>query len=837
MTAGVSVMAWVKPSDMVSVQTVISRSTGPAMSGSFDVSHGYSLRIGSPWGVEWEVDDPSTAVPEVLRAQVYATLNDGGWHHVAATWEPGSMAVFVDGVEVARQVSQSASINPATSTPFMIGGEHQSGFGFTGSIDEPMLLNRAIAATEIAACVPPLLSGTISTVAGNGTQGFSGDGGPATDADLSSPFGVAVDAAGNLYIADFYNNRVRKVSTSGTITTVAGNGTTGFSGDGGPATNASLYNPAGVAVDAAGNLYIADTSNERVRKVSTSGTITTVAGDGTQGFSGDGGPATNASLNQPYGVAVDAAGNLYIADTSNGRVRKVSTSGTITTIAGNGTSRFLGDGGPATDAGLTYPQGVAVDAAGNVYIADPFDNLVRKVSTSGTITTVAGDGTQGFSDDGGPATNASLNLPTGVAVDAAGNLYFPDPYSNRVRKVSTSGTITTVAGNGTFGFSGDGGPATNASLRYPYAVAVNAAGNLYIADQGNNRVRKVAASVPPLLSGTITTVAGDGTTGFSGDGGPATNASLYEPTGVAVDAAGNVYIADPGNHRVRKVSTSGTITTVAGNGSPGFSGDGGPATNASLDGLRGVAVDAAGNLYIADWVNSRVRKVSTSGMITTVAGSGTYGFSGDGGPATDASLSSPYGVAVDAAGNLYIADAGNSRVRKVSTSGTITTVAGSGTYGFSGDGGPATNAALSSPQGVALDAAGNLYIADAQDTRVRKVSTSGTITTVAGSGTYGFSGDGGPATDAGLKGPTGVAVDAAGNLYIADPGNHRVRKVSTSGTITTVAGNGTQGFSGDAGPATNASLNTPYGVAVDAAGNLYIADPGNNRVRKVSVPS
>ncbi len=332
--------------------------------------------------------------------------------------------------------------------------------------------------------------------------------------------------------------------------------------------------------------------------------------------------------------------------------------------------------------------------------------------------------------------------------------------------------IVTVAGNGNYGFSGDGGLATNAKLSYPYAVATDASGNFYIADTDNCRVRKVSSS------GIITTVAGNGSCGYSGDGGSATAAKIYYPYGVAVDGAGNLYIADLYSYRVRKVSTSGIITTVAGNGSYGFSGDGGPATSAKLTYAYGVAVDGAGNLYIADIYNYRVRKVSTSGIITTVAGSGSYGFSGDGGPAVSAKLYYPQGVAVDAAGNLYIADSGNHRVRKVDSAGIITTVAGSGNGGFSGDGSSAVSARLYYPQGVVVDAAGNLYIADSSNYRVRRVSSSGIITTIAGNGSYIYSGDGGPATSASFYYPASISVDGSGNLYIADPYSHRIRRVS-----------------------------------------------------------
>ena len=628
-----------------------------------------------------------------------------------------------------------------------------------------------------------LCAQVITTVAGSQ---WVFHGGPATSAPLGSVWGVAVDAAGNVYASDQDNNLVVKISPSGILTVVAGNGVRGFSGDGGPATSASLYYPAGVAVDAAGNLYIADQYNHRIRKVSPSGIISTVAGIYPGGgFSGDGGPATSASLSLPTGVAVDAAGNLYIADLGNSRVRKVNTSGIITTAAGGGTG---GDGGPATSA-LLWPAGVAVDAAGNLYIADQYHNRIRKVSPSGIISTVAGNGTPGFSGDGGPATSASFSAG-GVAMDAAGNLYIADGGNNRIRRVDASGIITTVAGNGLYKFGGDGGPATTASLSNPCGVALDAAGNLYIADSGNKRIRKVSPS------GIISTVAGNGTRGFSGDGGPATSASLYYPTGVAVDAAGNLYIADRGNDRIRRVNAAGIISTLAGNGTYGFSGDGGPATAASLRLPTGVAVDAAGNLYIADTYNGRVRKVTPSGTISTVAGGGAM-YPGDGGPATRASLDEPAGVVVDGAGNLYIAGPGTvgsnkNHVHKVSSSGTISIVAGYGGHGCGGDGGPATVAGLYSPSGVAVDGAGNIYIADKNSNRIRRVDVSGMITSVAGSTTWDlfcseitcpvFKGDGGPATSASLCAPSAVTLDAAGNLYIADSGHDRIRKVAASAT-------------------------------------------------------
>ena len=333
---------------------------------------------------------------------------------------------------------------------------------------------------------------------------------------------------------------------------------------------------------------------------------------------------------------------------------------------------------------------------------------------------------------------------------------------------------------------------------------------------------------------TISTIAGDGNYGFFGDGGPATASRFQYIWYVAPGEANSVYFTDNSNHRIRKVSASGIITTAAGNGSPAYTGDGGPATTASIAGVSGITADTAGNIYFADVSNHRVRKINTSGIVTTIAGTGTAGYLGDGGPATAARLSAPYGIVADMAGNIYIGDAGNNRIRMISAAGTISTVAGTGTGGFGGDGGAATAAQLSSPAGVALDIQGNLYVADVLNNRVRMVSPAGTITTVAGRGTSGYSGDGGAATGARLDQPLSIAVDGGGNIYISDQFNNRIRKVDVWGDITTLAGNGTAAYGGDGGPASAAMLNRPFGVAIDSFGDLYFSDWGNYRVRKIA---
>jgi uncharacterized protein (TIGR03437 family) len=371
----------------------------------------------------------------------------------------------------------------------------------------------------------------ISTVAGTGTCCADADGGAATSAYLQGPDGLTFDVAGNLYIWESQPSKIRKVSKAGIISTVAGSGTPGYGGDGGPATGAQLLstNPhVGLVMDGAGNLYICDGGNQRIRKVAPDGTITTVAGNGSPGFSGDGGPATTATLWYPSGIAMDRNGNLYIADSSNYRIRKVAPDGTISTVAGNGNVTSAGDGGPAISASFGQPRSVAVDGAGNIYIAE--GKRIRKVNPAGIISTIAGIGTSGFSGDGGPAASAQINAATGMAVDRSGNLYFADTSNQRIRKVDAAGNISTISGTG-FGFSGDGGPAANAQFRTPHDLAFDAEDNLYVSDTGNHRIRKIAAA-----AGALALVSDPPTLSFAysfGDSAPASQSVSVNSTGAS----------------------------------------------------------------------------------------------------------------------------------------------------------------------------------------------------------------------------------------------------------------------------------------------------------------
>lgn len=625
-----------------------------------------------------------------------------------------------------------------------------------------------------------------------------GNGGPAKAALLDFPWAVAVDNSGNVYIADGNGHGIRKINNAGVISAF------------------STISAVDLKTDSAGNVYAAD-GVSTIYQITPAGVSTAFAGGGSPGYGGDGGPATAARLSSPTGIAFDAQGNLYIADADNCRIRKVS-SGVISTVAG-GVCGFNGGNGQATAAQLAYPTSVAVDSSGNIYIAEEFD--IREVfASSGLIGVIAGNG---GALSNGPAINSAIGLEDSLVVDSAGNLYIADADYDLVR-VITGGNIRTIAGMTSDGapspgFSGDGGPGTSAQLFYPAGIGIDSNGFLYIADQYNQRIRKLDQGF------NISTIAG--TIHYGGDNGPASAALFDLPETVAMDSNGNLYVADTFNNRIRRVAPSGVVTTIAGTGTCGYSGDNGPAVAAALCHPFGLAVDSGNNLYVADSVNSVVREVRTNGYIYTVAGTGDYADMGDNVAATTAQMEFPFGLAFDSAGNLYISDSDANRVRKMTPNGFISYFAGSSSGRFSGDGGLATSAGISAPEALATDSMGNVYIADTGNVRVRMVTSGGIISTVAGS-TQLNTGTG--ATTTYIGAPGGLAVDASEDLFISEPDFGFVAKVTPDGSLTRIAGNGNYIFSGD-GLALNSALNSPGGLMLDAQGDIYVADIGNSRIR------
>jgi uncharacterized protein (TIGR03437 family) len=649
---------------------------------------------------------------------------------------------------------------------------------------------------------------------------FPAQGKPGLQAPLGEAYGLASDARGNVYIPDARNHMVLRLSPDGILDVAAGNGLYGFSGDGGPARNASL-DPAGVAIDSRGNLFIADPSNYRIRRVTADGIITTAAGNGSTDSSD--GPALQVGAGVPGGLAVDAAGNLYFYDFRNLKVRMLTPAGELRTVAGNGRRGFAPDGTNALQAPLSSEVRVAVDSNGRLLLAEADNHRVRAIE-QGVLRTVAGTG-QYEEPVNGPATNSPIPNPSAIAVDGQGNIYVGvEAYLVRI----SAGRLTIIAGDGEYEYRGDGRRATAASLSSPYGLTVDPRGIVYFADELCLCVRMINTS------GIVNTVAGNAALWRSPDGTPATRAILRDPAGIAFDTRGNLLIANRRMATVAAVSPAGTFSTVAGS-LVGHAGDGGPAKDALLDSPAGIAVDSrTGRVFISDRGVDLIRMIDANGIISTYAGNprDRHGYGGDNGPASLAKFSRPHGMVVDAAGNLYIADRNNHRVRVVTPDRNIRTYAGDGQDRYFGDGRSPLQASLREPVALAFTPRGELLIADFADNRIRVITSQGIITTFAGTGQASSSGDGGPATQASFLEPSGLAVDGAGNVFVLETGGNRVRRIDTSGIVTTVAGTGARGFSGDGGSSLRAQFDSPQlGIAVNREGDVFIADTNNGRIR------
>jgi sugar lactone lactonase YvrE len=656
-----------------------------------------------------------------------------------------------------------------------------------------------------------------------------GDGRAATAASLNRPFGIEFAPDGALLIADRAHARIRRVDpNTGVITTVAGSVTGGRNGV--AADQGEVKGPLRVHVDPmSGDMIITDRDAHTIRRVvAASGLITRIAGSqDTPGSTGDGGFATGALLDQPADAFPDATGAILIADRNNNKIRRIDTLGTILPVAGSGAPGYTGDNvnGGALVAHFNAPSCVLPIDADSFYVCDSLNHVIRRVDGA-TVRTVAGTGTAGFAD--GPAATAQFNNPINLAFDAAGNLLIVDRDNNRLRVLDLgSNTVSTIGGTGEETVSADGQPAATSPISGPSGITLAPDGRVVFAEEGSHRVRAIDAG------GAIVTVAGDGISVFGGDGGPAVDAQFGQVKSVTRDLADRFLISDDGSARVRRLDPcTGLVETVAGNGSRAFGGDGGQALDAGLAPSDAV-VDASGNIIVCDTDNDRIRIIDTTGLINTLVGTGVGGYSGDGGLAKEAQIDRPTGIEIDAAGSLYIADFDNDVVRRV-TGGIINTIAGTGVAGYNGDDILATTAQLNSPSDIEIDAAGNVYIADFNNHRIRRIdAATGNITTVAGTGVAGDTGDGGLATAARLNQPSDMKFDETGALWVTDLSNHRVRRFTIGGNIETVAGTGLRGFAGDGGLATDARLMFPVQLHVINSQQVVVSDRDNFVVRAI----
>ena len=645
--------------------------------------------------------------------------------------------------------------------------------------------------------------GTVQTIAGHAGQPGSTDGSPAVS-KFKSPYGIAVNTAGDtVYVADSGNHEIRMITAGYVVSTYAGSVTPGSADGTGAAAGFNV--PRGVTVDESGNVYVADTNNSVIRKIAPGAIVTTLAGTaGVTGSTDDTG--NNARFYRPFGITVTAEGDvIYVADYANHTVRKVTLAGVVTTLAGQAGSYGSTDG-TGNAARFFYPVAVAVNTSGDLSLADSSNFTIRSVTSGGVVTTLAGTAIYGSADGTGSA--AQFSNPQGTVVDAAGNVYVADTINHIIRKIAPGGVVTTLAGApGTAG-SADG---TTSAARFnsPYGIALDLSGNLYVTD-ASSTIRKIAAG------GVVTTVAG--TAGITGSAdGTGAAAQFNSPGGLAADSSGNIYVADFVNNTIRQVTPSGVVTTLAGMAGVAGAADG-TGSAARFNGPRGVAVDPAGNIFVADTYSHAIRKITPAGVVTHFAGGYTYSGASNDGTGLMANFNQPTGIASDSAGNLYVSDAVNRTIRKILPTGLVSTLAGFTTSAGTTDG-TGRDARFSSPAGVAVDGAGNLYVADAANNTIRKgVATTGEVP-------YAFS-----TLAAGSS--RGITIDPSGNVYITD--SQSIRKITPGGVVTTLAGLPSV-FGGYAdGTGSAARFNDPVGVVYDGAGNLYVADAGNHVIRKVA---
>jgi sugar lactone lactonase YvrE len=632
----------------------------------------------------------------------------------------------------------------------------------------------------------------------------------ASSGALIDPVDVAVGPDGSIYVAEIAANRVRRITPEGELRPFAGFGPGGFDGDGGKADRALLQSPTGVAVGPDGSVYIADAGNQVVRRVAPDGRIRTVAGAGSVGSVPERSDPMAAELN-PYDVAVAADGTLYIASPRHHRVFAIGRNGLIRTFAGSGTAGSAGDDGPATAAELNSPSSLAVGADGAVYVSDFAADVVRKVARDGTISTVAS----------GP----DFQGPDGLAIARDGTIYVAVRTGQRVMKVDSSGA-TAVVGTGERGVARGTPPATSATLADPSAVAIRADGSLVIAETYSNKLRTVDDA------GRLVTLAGGGPAGTAGDGLAATQAPLSKPQGIGVDLSGRLFIAEGPASRIRFVDEKGRIHTLAG----GTVGGGGPLVGTPLPGPTGLLVNSSDVLFTTLGRPGEPFyqvQIVRDGKLALIAGTGQAGYAGDGQNAGQAMLNGPLGLGVTADDGLLVADSGNNVIRKVDAQSVITTFAGTGDAADGPARGKALEVPLNFPVGIAVRPDGGVYVAEEAGNRIRLIRPDGTVTTYAGTGRRGNRGDGGKAVDAQLNSPLGLALAKDGSLYVVEQLGNRVRVIRPDGRIEAFAGTGEPGLDGDGGPARSALLYAPSFVAVDLRGNVYVADTGNGRVRRI----